>query len=418
MPEIHIAVENGVASQRDTAVYICGSGDFTAVFAFEAGWPVEDLKTARFQTESTYQDVLFRGNACPVPVFTNARKLEVGVYCGNLRTTTPARIAIREGIRSAWGPPEDPVPSLYDQILEAVGETDLRLEEVTDGVVLTVCFRGGERKAFLRHSEIYVGSGPMPEGYRVQVDPTGENPQLFVRAGDGSIVPVPAIQGPKGEKGDKGDKGDTGETGATGAQGPVGPAIVPSVDINGVMSFSLQNVTSPPQSVNVRGPQGPQGVQGEQGAQGARGPQGIQGVAGAQGPKGDQGETGPAGPTGPQGPTGAAGAKGAKGDKGDKGDAFTYADFTEEQLAALKGPKGDKGADGATGAQGPQGIQGSQGAAGARGVRVRPVHRAFKERQAPLAPKVLSVLRAHKDRRENGAMMARMDAASLFRTFI
>lgn len=226
MPEIHIAVENGVASQRDTAVYICGSGDFTAVFAFEAGWPVEDLKTARFQTESTYQDVLFRGNACPVPVFTNARKLEVGVYCGNLRTTTPARIAIREGIRSAWGPPEDPVPSLYDQILEAVGETDLRLEEVTDGVVLTVCFRGGERKAFLRHSEIYVGSGTMPEGYRVQVDPTGENPQLFVRAGDGSIVPVPAIQGPKGEKGDKGDKGDPGPQGP---RGDVGADVVRSV---------------------------------------------------------------------------------------------------------------------------------------------------------------------------------------------
>lgn len=226
MPEIHIAVENGVASQRDTAVYICGSGDFTAVFAFEAGWPVEDLKTARFQTESTYQDVLFRGNACPVPVFTNARKLEVGVYCGNLRTTTPARIAIREGIRSAWGPPEDPVPSLYDQILEAVGETDLRLEELTDGVVLTVCFRGGERKAFLRHSEVYVGSGPMPEGYRVQVDPTGENPQLFVRAGDGSIVPVPAIQGPKGEKGDKGDKGDPGPQGP---RGDVGADVVRSV---------------------------------------------------------------------------------------------------------------------------------------------------------------------------------------------
>ena len=222
MPEIHIAVENGVASQRDTAVYICGSGDFTAVFAFGTGWPVEDLKTARFQTESTYQDVLFRGNACPVPVFTNARKLEVGVYCGNLRTTTPARIAIREGIRSAWGPPE----GLYDQILEAVGETDLRLEEVTDGVVLTVCFRGGERKAFLRHSEIYVGSGTMPEGYRVQVDPTGENPQLFVRAGDGSIVPVPAIQGPKGEKGDKGDKGDPGPQGP---RGDVGADVVRSV---------------------------------------------------------------------------------------------------------------------------------------------------------------------------------------------
>ena len=122
---------------------------------------------------------------------------------------------------------------------------------------------------------------------------------------------VTVVTGVKGDKGEKGDKGDTGDTGATGAQGPVGPAIVPSVDINGVMSFSLQNVTSPPQSVNVRGPQGPQGVQGEQGAQGARGPQGIQGVAGAQGPKGDQGETGPAGPTGPQGPTGLQGVQGS-----------------------------------------------------------------------------------------------------------
>ena len=93
-------------------------------------------------------------------------------------------------------------------------------------MVLTVCFRGGERKAFLRHSEIYVGSGTMPEGYRVQVDPTGENPQLFVRAGDGSIVPVPAIQGPKGEKGDKGDKGDPGPQGP---RGDVGADVVRSV---------------------------------------------------------------------------------------------------------------------------------------------------------------------------------------------
>ena len=95
MPEIHIAVENGVASQTDGTVYICGSGDFTAVFAFGEQWQAEDLKTARFQTESTYQDVLFRGMSCPVPVFTNARKLEVGVFSGNLRTTTPARIALR-----------------------------------------------------------------------------------------------------------------------------------------------------------------------------------------------------------------------------------------------------------------------------------------------------------------------------------
>lgn len=231
---------------------------------------------------------------------------------------------------------------------------------------------------------------------------------------------VTVVTGMKGDKGEKGDKGDTGETGATGAQGPVGPAIVPSVDINGVMSFSLQNVTSPPQSVNVRGPQGPQGVQGAQGAQGARGPQGIQGVAGAQGPKGDQGEQGIQGPAGPQGPAGAQGPTGAQGPAGAPGKDGTslYIEDIYPTLAALRnaiptgnekmymveankecyiwsenendwvsvgklqgpegpqgpegkqgvqGPKGDTGAQGPQGEQGIQGIQGAQGAVGPEG---------------------------------------------------
>lgn len=231
---------------------------------------------------------------------------------------------------------------------------------------------------------------------------------------------VTVVTGVKGDKGEKGDKGDTGATGATGAQGPVGPAIVPSVDINGVMSFSLQTVTSPPQSVNVRGPQGPQGVQGEQGAQGARGPQGIQGVAGAQGPKGDQGEQGIQGPAGPQGPAGAQGPTGAQGPAGAPGKDGTslYIEDVYSTLAALRkaiptgnekmymveadkecyiwsenendwvsvgklqgpegpqgpegkqgvqGPKGDTGAQGPQGEQGIQGIQGAQGAIGPEG---------------------------------------------------
>lgn len=231
---------------------------------------------------------------------------------------------------------------------------------------------------------------------------------------------VTVVTGMKGDKGEKGDKGDTGDTGVTGAQGPVGPAIVPSVDINGVMSFSLQNVTSPPQSVNVRGPQGPQGVQGEQGAQGARGPQGIQGVPGAQGPKGDQGAQGIQGPAGPQGPAGAQGPTGAQGPAGAPGKDGTslYIEDVYLTLAALRkaiptgndkmymveadkecyiwseikndwasvgklqgpegpqgpegkqgvqGPKGDTGAQGPQGEQGIQGIQGVQGAIGPQG---------------------------------------------------
>lgn len=160
------------------------------------------------------------------------------------------------------------------------------------------------------------------------------------------------VHGVTGPKGDKGDRGEIGATGPTGPQGKTGPSVVPSVDANGVMSFSLQDTAILPQSVSVRGPQGPQGVQGAQGPAGAQGIQGIQGVTGAQGPKGDQGEPGPAGATGPAGPTGAKGEKGDKGDKGETG---------------AQGPAGPTGATGPAGPQGPTGAQGPAGAAGKDG---------------------------------------------------
>lgn len=231
---------------------------------------------------------------------------------------------------------------------------------------------------------------------------------------------VTVITGVKGDTGERGERGEKGETGDTGPTGKTGPVIVPSVDANGVMSFTIQDTAIAPQSVSVRGPQGPQGVQGAQGAQGERGPQGIQGIQGVQGPKGDQGIQGIAGPAGPQGPAGAQGPTGAQGPAGAPGKDGTslYIEDTYSTLAALRnaiptgnekmymveadqecyiwsetagdwvsvgklqgpegpqgpageqgvqGPKGDTGAQGPAGAQGVQGIQGPQGATGPEG---------------------------------------------------
>jgi hypothetical protein len=100
------------------------------------------------------------------------------------------------------------------------------------------------------------------------------------------------IEALKGDTGPRGEKGETGDAGPTGPQGKTGPSIVPSVDANGVMHFTVQDTAIAPGSVSVRGPQGPQGVQGQQGAQGVQGVQGAQGVQGIQGPKGDKGEDG------------------------------------------------------------------------------------------------------------------------------
>lgn len=228
------------------------------------------------------------------------------------------------------------------------------------------------------------------------------------------------ITGLKGDTGPQGEKGETGAQGPKGEQGLTGPVIVPSVDTNGVMSFTIQDTAIAPQPVSVRGPQGPQGVQGEQGAQGARGPQGIQGIQGVQGPKGDQGAQGIQGPAGPQGPAGAQGPTGAQGPAGpagkdgtslyiedsyptlavlknaipagndkmyyvqENGECYIYSETESDWVSVgvlqgpagpqgpqgeqgIQGPKGDTGAQGPQGEQGVQGIQGEQGATGPEG---------------------------------------------------
>ena len=327
MPDIHISVREKLAQQEDTTVYVCGSGDYSVVFDFDEEWDSEGPKTARFQTENLFQDVFFYGCRCTVPVIGYARRLEVGVYAQNVRTTTPARVALREGVRSRWGPPEDPAPSLYDQLAQAIADTGLKLEELPDGVLLTVRFRGTQERAFLRHSEVYVGPGEMPPGYRVQLDVSQEPPVLRVRGLDGNMVPLPSIQGEKGEKGD---------------------------------AFTFEDFT-PEQLDALRGADGAKGDKGEQGAKGDKGERGLpgadgkdgkdgaSGAKGERGEKGEKGEKGDAGAPGANGKDGAAGAKGAKGDKGDDGytpvrgvDYCTAADKAELVSAVLSAlPDGD-----------------------------------------------------------------------------
>lgn len=117
---------------------------------------------------------------------------------------------------------------------------------------------------------------------------------------------------------------------------------IPSVDADGVMTWTNKAGLANPAPVNVKGERGEKGEQGVKGETGARGERGEQGPQGLQG---------------------------LRGEKGDKGDAFKYTDFTAAQLAALKGPKGDIGLQGPRGEQGPKGDTGLQGPQGERGLR-------------------------------------------------
>lgn len=114
---IDITIRNKIATAHNT-LYICGNGDFVIHFDFDDEWAEHDTKTARFISgDGKYQDVVFQGEECPVPVISDTYKIKVGVYAGNLRTTTPAIISAKKSILCGGGLPADPAPDVYAQIM-------------------------------------------------------------------------------------------------------------------------------------------------------------------------------------------------------------------------------------------------------------------------------------------------------------
>ena len=91
MNYINITVRGKMARAEERARVVCGNSDYTVHFDFDEEWAEYFAKTARFVTEDgSYTDVQFEGSDCAVPILRNTRTLLVGVFAGNLRTTTAA----------------------------------------------------------------------------------------------------------------------------------------------------------------------------------------------------------------------------------------------------------------------------------------------------------------------------------------
>ena len=96
---LHVIVNNKVASylKRDGDI-VCGNSDYQIEFSFDDAWDAYTEKTARFIWNNQYTDIDFSGTTCPVPVITNTEAVRIGVYSGELSTTTPAIIGCRRSI--------------------------------------------------------------------------------------------------------------------------------------------------------------------------------------------------------------------------------------------------------------------------------------------------------------------------------
>lgn len=104
-------------------VIICGNSGYTIDFDFDDEWGDIAYKTARFvyvqNGEVKYQDVPFGTEPCPVPILANTKEVRVGVYAGDLKTTTPAVIPCARSILCGTDQIEEgPTENQYNQIME------------------------------------------------------------------------------------------------------------------------------------------------------------------------------------------------------------------------------------------------------------------------------------------------------------
>ncbi len=120
MPEILVTVRDKFAENTLRHMYVCSNSDYQIRFDFDAEWAAHQVKTARFKYGSAYQDVVFTGDICPVPIIENAAVIYVGVYAGDLRTTTAAIIRSAPSILVGNGAPADPLPDVYAQIMAKI----------------------------------------------------------------------------------------------------------------------------------------------------------------------------------------------------------------------------------------------------------------------------------------------------------
>jgi len=122
MPEIRITVKDKVAQTVGAPVIVCGNSDYTVKFNFDEEWEPYVIKTARLRF---YQngilrryDKAFTGNTIRIPALHDIPEVEIGVYAGNVKASTGARIPCDMSITDGDPTHDAPSSDVYAQLME------------------------------------------------------------------------------------------------------------------------------------------------------------------------------------------------------------------------------------------------------------------------------------------------------------
>lgn len=144
---LRVSVENKIATYRNRdGLIVCGNKGYAIAFSFDEEWDEFTTKTARFIWNGKYYDQEFEDDICPVPVLNDTTSVTIGVYAGDLKTTTPAEIPCLISILCGDLEPTDENIKEYRDISQqaadeariAAEEAKIAAEEAKDSVELIV----------------------------------------------------------------------------------------------------------------------------------------------------------------------------------------------------------------------------------------------------------------------------------------
>ena len=138
---INISVVGKRPAVNGTPIIVCGNSDYIIKFTFDDEWEELPVKTARFiyvQTgEVKCEDVPFEGDTVQVPILTKTREVRIGVFAGDLHTSTPAVIPCELSVRCLAGAVPDPTPSQYDEIMALIQKLSAGIEGLDSELSVT-----------------------------------------------------------------------------------------------------------------------------------------------------------------------------------------------------------------------------------------------------------------------------------------
>ena len=122
-----IDVANKIATPVNPPEIVCGNSDYVIEFTFDEEWREYGIKTAIFNYKRNGQkrfiEIVFEGNECPMPILSGIDEVNVGVYAGELQTTTPATLICKKSVLCDITKHEDPPYDVYSQFLQIVNNT-------------------------------------------------------------------------------------------------------------------------------------------------------------------------------------------------------------------------------------------------------------------------------------------------------